>query len=214
MNLSRRKFLIGFAGTACTALVPAQARNIIQFDGPIVPKTTIWIGGHHGDFDWHPFDARTRADALRQILYYHGHGNAEEVEEMLGLSDKELDGMHLGIERVKKMDGLAVDEIRGHHWIRAGFGACCDRCGSECYDGDGGRAFGTEAVCEECTTLTDLLGGDKWDREQAEERLTEWFLNHDCDEVSVRAQMARDENPDLIPAEFWQKCLAEARAAA
>jgi hypothetical protein len=75
-----------------------------------------------------------------------------------------------------------------------------------------GSAFGTEAVCEDCTTIIDLLGSDDDDKELAEEQLTEWFLNHDCDEASVRKQMARSFNPDLIPLEIWQKCLAEARA--
>lgn len=212
MDLSRRKFLIGFGGAACTALVPAQARNIIPFDGPIVPKTTIWIGGHVGEFDWQPFVASTRAEALRKLLRYHGECNAEDIEETLALSDRELEKMGIGVERAKKMDGLQIEEIKPHHWIRAGFGAECDRCGYECYDGDGGRAIGTEAVCEECITLTDLLQGDKWDVEEAHGRLTEVFLDNDCDEATVRSILKNDIDASLISADVWQKCLSEARA--
>lgn len=64
--------------------------------------------------------------------------------------------------------------------------------------------FAAEVVCEECTTIADLLGGDD-DIQLAEERLTEWFLGHDCDEESVREQMSKSFDPDLIPSEVWQK---------
>lgn len=218
MMISRRMFL---AGTSALAIVPALPS--ITIAAPIAaveaakPLTTIWVAGHAGDFDWQPFNAETRTDALRQALYYHNFGTPEEVDQLLTLPEadlkKRLDASWFGLDRAPTMDGLQPDEIKGHHWIDAGMGACCDRCDSECYGGDGGRVFGAEVVCEECTTLPDLLSGDDDDIELAEERLTEWFLGHDCDEASVREQMVRDFDPDLIPVDIWQKCLAEARAA-
>lgn len=215
--LNRRMFLASSSAVAVAYLAPAFPVSTAPVTAVVAkPDTTIWIAGHFGDFDWHVFEGKNKIDVLREALNYHGHGNAEEIEEILTLDEealkKELDYMHFGLDRAARMDGLLPEEIKPYHWIKSGYGACCDRCSSECYDGDGGRAFGTEAVCEECTTIIDLLGSDDDDKELAEEQLTEWFLNHDCDEASVRKQMARNFDPDLVPTEIWQKCLAEARA--
>jgi hypothetical protein len=215
--ISRRAFL---AGTSAVALVPVLPNITIAAPVAAVealrPSTTMWIAGHYGDFDWHVFEGKNKLDVLREALLYHGHGNGEEVAEMLTLDEKELakelDRLGFGLDRAQKMDGLQPEEVEPHHWIRAGFGASCSRCDGECYAHDGARAIGTEVVCEECMTIPDLLSGGKWDKELAEERLTDWFVNHDCDEASVRKQMSRDFDPDAIPIEIWQKCLAEARA--
>jgi hypothetical protein len=214
--LSRRAFL---TSTAALAIVPALPAVLSAAPTVAVtkPATTIWVAGHAGDFDWHPFHAETRLDALRQALYHHRFGTGDDMDELLALPEpelaKRLDSASFGLDRVPSMDGLQPAEIKPYHWIDAGMGAFCDRCDSECYGGDGGRVFGTEVVCEECTTIPDLLGADDDDVEIAEERLTEWFLGHDCDEQSVRRQMSKDSDPDLISPHIWQKCLAEARTA-
>lgn len=219
MMISRRTLLVSASAAAIVPALPKMAfpASVAAVEA-VKPTTTIWVAGHAGDFDWHPFHAESRIDALRQALYHHNFGTMSEVDELLALPEaelkKKLDAAWFGIDRVPSMDGLQPEEIKPHHWIDAGMGAFCQRCDSECYGGDGGRVFGAEVVCEDCTTIPDLLGGDEDDVEMAEERLTEWFLGHDCDERSVRKQMSKDFDPDLIPTDIWQKCLAEARAAA
>lgn len=219
LNLSRRAFLSGAAAVAIAPAIPSLPGAGTTVAAPAVapaPLTTIWVGGHAGEFDWHPFNAKTKKDALRELMYHHSFGNEEEIEAMMGLTEKELEKelrhSDLRLERVAKMDGLQTDEIESHHWIRAGLGASCDRCGDECYADGGARAIGANAVCEECLTLGDLLAGDKWDVEVAEERLTEMFIDHDCDEGAVFALVSRSCDPNTIGQSRWIKCLAEARA--
>ena len=206
MMISRRMFL---AGTSALAIVPALPTLALPTAAAapietVKTATTIWVGGTDGEFDWRPFNAATKKDALKQLANYHGWEYDLEGDPYLPTG--------LSLQRAPKMDGLLPDEIKPHHWIRSGLGAFCDRCDSECYGNDTGRVFGTEVVCEECTTIPDLLSGDEYDVQMAEERLTEWFLDHDCDEASVREQMSRDFDLNLIPVDIWQKCLAEARA--
>lgn len=196
--LSRRAFL---ASTAAIALTPAIPK--LSIAAPVAqavePATTIWVGGTPGEFDWQPFHARSRDDALRQLCHYHG-------------LDSETEANQLALERAPKMDGLHPDEIKGHHWIKAGFGSLCSRCDGECDGSDGAVAIDTEVICEECLTLADrlALGYD----DEVEERLIELMMDEDCDEAAVREVLNRDMDVDAIPATMWTKCLAEARAAA
>ncbi|MGZ2484345.1 hypothetical protein ACVITL_002868 [Rhizobium pisi] len=216
--ISRRKFLASSAALAIAPALPTiTAAAPVASVEAVKPATTIWVGGHHGEFDWHPFNAPTWRDAVKQMLEYHGYGNDEEIADTMTLTDeelrKELKYAGMDAERAHKMDGLRPDEIRGHHWIRTGLGSTCDRCGSECYDGDGGRAIGTEVVCEDCLTLTDLLHGDKWDIERAEEQIIEVMVDADCDEGEAFEVLSRGNDMSVITPTIWVKCLAEARAA-
>ncbi|QSY98552.1 hypothetical protein J2J97_32115 (plasmid) [Rhizobium bangladeshense] len=215
MNISRRQFLGAAVATSCSALIPeiALPAPVAQ---QVAPATTIWVGGHSGEFDWQPFNASSWRDAVKQLLGHHGFGNEEEIAAMMTLPDEELRAelkhFHMDVERARKMDGLQPDDIKPHHWIRAGLGACCSRCDSECYADNGGRAIGTEAVCEECLTLTDLIqGGGKWDLDQAEEQLVELMIDEDCDEGAVFAILSKSNDMSVITPAFWTKCLGEAR---
>ncbi|MGH0229594.1 hypothetical protein NKZ03_26250 [Sinorhizobium meliloti] len=207
MMISRRTLLVS---ASAAAIVPALPK--IALPAPITaveavkPATTIWVGGHNGEFDWQPINAETRQEAMRELIAsWEGIPDGEVTEEDLARHD-------LCLERADSMDGLQVDEIKPYDWVNAGLGACCDRCGGECFAPDGARAINGQAICEECLTIPDLLDSDQYDQELAKERLTEWLMNHDCDEASVRKQMSRDFDPDLIPVDLWQKCLADARA--
>lgn len=204
--LNRRVFLASSSTIAVAHLLPTLPASAAKVATAAKPATTMWVGGHDGEFDWQPFSAETREEAIRALF------NSWEGEPPSEISDEILSQHGLHIQRAESMDGLRVDEIKGHHWIDAGLGCSCDRCGSECFAPDGARSINCEAICQECLTIPDLLDSDEYDREVAEERVTEWFLDHDCDEASVRKQMARSFDPDLIPSEIWQKCLAEARA--
>ncbi|NNU66580.1 hypothetical protein G9X67_15005 [Rhizobium sp. WYCCWR 11152] len=179
------------------------------------PATTIWVGGHYGEFDWHPFNGATKRDVIRQLLEYHGHGNDEEIALTMTMTDEELDkelkSMEMDVERAKSMDGLQPDEVKPYHWIKAGLGASCDRCNSECYEPDGAVVISFQAVCEECITLADKLELG-WN-DEVEEQLTDIMVDNDCHEADVREILGREMYVDLIPGEMWAKCLAEARAA-
>lgn len=211
--ISRRTFLAGTSAVAVAPLLPALP---VAEAAPIVaelPKTTIWVGGHYGEFDWHPFHAKDRPDALRQLLHYHGW-NEEEIGRALTLPEeklaKELSSAEIDVARAEVMDGLQVDEIKAHHWIRAGMGACCSRCSYECDVESGARAVGEEAVCEECLTLEDKLA--LGDSDEVEEELIEMMMDHECAEDEVREVLARSMDPTVIPAALWEKCLVAARA--
>lgn len=205
--LSRRTFLASTAALAIAPALPALS-SVAPAAAAVKPATTIWVGGHDGEFDWQPFDAETREQAMRELFnIWEGIPEGEITDEVLAENG-------LCLQRADSMDGLQVEEIKPYDWVEAGLGACCDRCSHECFGPDGARAINGEAICEECLTIPDLLDSHKYDREVAEERLTEWFLGHDCDEASVRKQMSSSFDPDLIPTDIWQKCLAEARAVA
>ncbi len=206
--LNRRTFLTSAAALALAPALPARllAAPTAAVEA-VAPLTTIWVGGHNGEFDWQPINAETREQAMRELIAsWQGTTQGDITDETLAEFD-------LCLERASSMDGLQVDQIKSYDWVHAGFGASCDRCGSECFAEGGARAINGEAICEECLTIPDLLDTDEDDQVLAEERLTEWLLNHDCDEASVRQQMARSFDPDLIPSATWEKCLAEARAA-
>jgi hypothetical protein len=205
--LSRRMFLASSSAIAAAHLLPTLPASADQAATAAKPATKIWVGGHDGEFDWQPFNANTREEAIRQLFNsWEGVPPGDITEDILAEHG-------LCLQRAETMDGLQVDEIKGHNWIDAGLGCCCDRCGSECFAPDGARSINGEAICEECLTIADLLDSDEYDRRVAEERLTEWLMDHDCDEVSVREQMSSNFDPDLIPVDIWQKCLAEARSA-
>lgn len=216
MIMGRRAFLTSVAAVAVLPALPqiAMASPVAAAE-TLTPATTIWVGGHHGEFDWHPFNASSWRDAVKQMLEYHGHGNEEEIAATMTMTDEELrtELKHFGMdtERAHRMDGLQPDDIKSYHWIRAGLGASCSRCDSECYADNGARAIGTEAVCEECVTLTDLLQGDKWDRDRAEEQLVEIMVDEGCDEGEVFAILSRDNDMSAVTPEIWVKCLGEAR---
>ena len=212
--ISRRTFL---AGTSAVAVAPLLPAHPVAEAAPVVvklPRTTIWVGGHLGEFDWQPFHAATKKDALRQIMRHHGYGDDDDIEAALSLPDdelaKNLSACELHFERAEKMDGLEPDEIKAHHWIRSGLGACCNRCSYECSAEDGARAIGDECVCQDCLTIADLLQGDRWDIEQAEEELIELMMDHECAEDEVREVLSRSIDPALIPAAMWEKCLKTA----
>ncbi|WP_075292615.1 hypothetical protein [Pararhizobium arenae] len=209
--LNRRAFLTSAAALAVTPAIPAQ---LLAATAPAaVSVTTIWVGGHYGEFDWHPFHAKDRLDALRQLLHYHGW-NEEEIGRALTLPEdklaKELSSAEIDVARAEAMDGLQVDEIKAHHWIRAGMGACCSRCSYECDAESGARAVGEEAVCEECLTLEDKL--TLGDNDEVEEELIELMMDYECAEAEVRKVLTRSMDPTVIPAAMWEKCLATARA--
>ncbi|PYB71306.1 hypothetical protein [Rhizobium wuzhouense] len=202
MMLSRRAFLTSSAALAIAPALPSIAAPVAA-PAEAAPATTIWVGGHDGEFDWRPFDATSREDAARQLLAYHGR-------------DIDLDGRPytledacMSLERAHKMDGLQVDEIRSHHWIRAGFGSFCERCDSECFAFDGARVISGEVVCQECVTITDLLADG--DDDDAQERLVEIMIDEECDEGAVFSILVRDNDMSVITPEFWIKCLGEAR---
>ncbi|WP_018445570.1 hypothetical protein [Rhizobium gallicum] len=208
MIMGRRAFLTNVAAVAVFPALPQIAMTEpVAVAEALKPATTIWVGGHNGEFDWHPFNAESREDAIKELLNYFGPDYSVDGEPYT------IEDADLCLERAKEMDGLEPEQVKPYHWILAGFGASCDRCGSECFAPDGARAIAGEAVCEECLTIPDLLEGDDYDQEDAEDRLKDWFIGHDCDEASVRKQMSRSFDPDLIPTDVWQKCLAEARAA-
>jgi hypothetical protein len=217
MNMSRRQFLGAAVATSCSALLPeiALPAPAVQHE-MVAPATTIWVGGHNGEFDWQPFNAQTWRDAVKQMLEYHGFGNDEEIAATMTMTDEELRAelkhFQMDTERVAKMDGLQPDEVKAHHWIRAGLGASCSRCDNECYADNGARAIGTEAVCEECLSLSDLLkSGNKWDLSNAEEQIVEIMIDENCDEGEVLAVLSRDNDISAVTPELWAKCLGEAR---
>lgn len=211
--LSRRAFL---TSTAALAIVPALPAALSAAPAVAVakPATTVWVGGHYGEFDWHPFHGESKRDVIRQLLHYHGHGNDEEIEATMTMTDEELDAelkaMDMDVSRAPVMDGMEPDEIKAHHWIRAGMGAHCSRCDYECDAESGARAVGEEAVCEECLTLEDKLS--LGDNDEVEEELIELMMDHKCAEDEVREVLARSMDPTVIPATMWEKCLATARA--
>lgn len=211
--INRRTFLAGTSAVAVAPMLsPLSMAEAVTVVAPL-PKTTIWVGGHYGEFDWKPFHAKDRLDALRQLLHYHGW-NEEEIGRALTLPEeqlaKELSCSEIDVARAEVMDGLQVDEIKAHHWIRAGMGACCSRCSYECDAESGARAVGEEAVCEECLTLGDKLAIG--DNNEVEEELIELMMDHECAEGEVREVLARSMDPAVIPAAMWEKCLATARA--
>jgi hypothetical protein len=202
MMLNRRAFLTSTAALAIVPALPSIAAPVVA-SAEAAPATTIWVGGHDGEFDWHPFNATSREDAARQLLAYHGRD--------LDLNGKPytLEDACMSLQRAHKMDGLQVKEIRSHHWIRAGFGSFCDRCDSECFTDDGARVIGCAVVCQECVTITDmLLEGDDAD---AQERLVELMIDEGCDEGAVFEVLARDNDMSVITPELWIRCLGEAR---
>ena len=212
--LSRRTFI---ASAAATAVVPVMPSLGTAGNPPARPASnplsTMWVGGHWGEFDWQPFNARTRAEALRQLLRHHG---CDDVDKVVSLPENEqeklLNSMEISIQRVETMDGLEPEEVKPHHWVSAGLGSLCSRCDNECYGCDGGRVFGTEVVCEECTTIVDLVRGSTSDVDVAEERLVELMIDEECDEASVLEVLGRNMDVSAIPAVFWEKCLGAARA--
>jgi hypothetical protein len=216
MMISRRVFL---ASTAALAIAPAlpSVASTVPATSIAKPATTMWVGGHWGEFDWKPFYGTTKRDVIRQLLHHHGHGTDEEIELTMTMSDEELDrelsGIELSIDRAPVMDGLLPEEIKGHHWIRAGFGYSCARCDGEAYAEDGGRVVGEEVVCVECTTVSDLIkSGNRYDIDLAEERIVEIMMDHDCDEGQAFEVMARDNDMSTVTPALWVKCLAAARA--
>jgi hypothetical protein len=213
MILSRRSFLVSASALAIVPALPSMFTAAPATAATIGPATTIWVGGHAGEFDWHPFAAKTKKDALRELMNYHGYGSPEEIELMLELPEDEVASIlkadDLEISRAPKMDGLQPDDIKPHHWIRAGLGACCDRCSYECYDGDGGRAIGTECICEECLTLSDLVNDG--DIDDAVEKLAEHLAENDFDREGVTAFLAMDNDMSVITEEIWARAMEDAR---
>ncbi len=200
MMLTRRTFLGSAAAIAIAPAVPPTA--VAPAAQAAAPATTIWVGGHTGEFDWQPINAATRNDAIRELIAsWEGIPEGDVSEEDLAKHD-------LCLERAENMDGLEVDQIKGHHWIDAGLGCSCDRCGVECYAPDGARAIECEAICSDCLTIADKLADDPRD---AEEDLIEVFALNDCDEEAVREVLSRDIDVDVIPADMWAKCLSKAK---
>lgn len=205
--ISRRNFLVSSAALAIAPALPSATAAPVAAVEAVKPATTIWVGGHDGEFDWHPFNAPTKDDAARQLLAYHGR------EFDLDGKPYTLEDAYLSLERAHEMDGLQVEEIKSHHWISAGFGSFCERCDSECFADNGARVVGCEVVCEECLTITDLLAGDEWDNSQAEEKIIELMVDEDCDEAAIFEVLSRDNDMSVITPAIWVKCLAEARSA-
>lgn len=211
--IGRRTFLVGTSAVAIAPLLPAlpvaDPANLVAE----LPKTTIWVGGHYGEYDWHPFHGESKRDVIRQLFNYHGHGNDDEIDATMTMTDEELDAelkaMEMDVARAEVMDGLQVEEIKPHHWIRAGLGCLCSRCDCECCADNGARAIGVEAVCEECLTLADRL--ELGDHDEVEEELIEMMMDHECEEDEVREVLARSIDPALIPTAMWEKCIATAR---
>ncbi|MDR6818446.1 hypothetical protein J2X76_003623 [Neorhizobium sp. 2083] len=211
--LSRRAFLTSTAAVAIAPLLPA-VQSVAAEATLIRPATTIWVGGHRGEYDWQPFHGETKRDVIRQLLEHHSHGNDEEIDATMTMTDEELDvelkAMEMSLQRVSKMDGLQPDEIRGHHWIRAGLGSCCDRCDSETCADMGARALNGEAVCEECLTFRDKIQlGDYED--EIEEELVELLTDHDLNEAEVFQVLAMRGDETAVSPALWAKCLVEAR---
>lgn len=196
--LSRRAFLIG-----TSALVAAPALPAIAIPAPVVTAARaaapMWAVGTPGEYDWQAVRAATPEKAFK-IWMREQDWDAED--------EMEFDPTF--VTRVEQWDSLT--KVNPADWIEAGMGHCCDRCSYETHPSTGARVVGGEVVCEECLTIPDLLEGDEYDRETAEERIAQWMIGHDCDEASVRKQMSSSFDPDLIPTDIWQKCLAEARA--
>jgi hypothetical protein len=206
MMISRRTLLVG---ASAAAIVPSLPRVAVPASVATVeavkPATTIWVGGHYGEYDWHTFDAPTREEAVKQLFHYFGTDN-ELNGEAYTMEDADL-----ALERAEKLDGIALDDIKPYHWITAGFGTYCSRCDNECCAMDGARVIEFEAVCEECLTFRDkiALGGYE---DEIEEQIVEIMIDNDCDEVAVREILNRRDELDVIPPSLWEKCLAEARA--
>lgn len=216
MMISRRIFLASTAALAIAPVLPSIASTVPAVSAAQSAIPT-WVGGHWGEFDWKPFIGDTKRDVIRQLLRYHGHGNDEEIAVTMTMTDVELDAelakLELSVSRAPIMDGLRPDEIKAHHWIRAGFGYSCTRCDSEAYAEDGGRAIGEEVVCVDCTTVSDLIkSGHPYDIDLAEERIIEIMMDHDCDEGEAFEVLARDNDMGAITPPLWVKCLAAARA--
>lgn len=201
--LSRRAFLGSVSAVAIAPVLPKAIATATAAAEAARPATTMWVGGHNGEFDWQPINAETRLDAVRELIAsWEGVPEGEVTEDDLAKYD-------LCLERAESMDGFNVDEIKGYQWISAGLGCSCDRCGAECYAPDGARAIECEAVCPDCLTLADKLSDDPRD---AEDELIEVFALNYCDEAAARAVLARDIDLDVIPPDMWAKCLANARA--
>jgi hypothetical protein len=192
--ISRRGFLGGLSGLFAlpfTGLPPAVASASVS---SIAASAPMWAAGTPGEYDWSAFAADTAQDAF--VHWCDSKGFPADQRPPFD-SD--------AVMRVKSWDGLANEDITPADWLRGGLGHTCFRCDCETSRSEGGDVFGTEVVCEECTTYAEKIERDE---AYGMEVLAE--LIGDKGEEGARLHISRDEDFSLIPSVAWDRAVAEA----
>lgn len=193
-GLTRRGVLaLGAAAATAAAVPPALS---LPVSAPTVkPATTIWVGGTDGEMDWHCFDAKSEADAMKQLLRYHDVPDGETRP-------------YLQVQRAPSMDGLRPREIGRADWIRARLGTLCDRCDDECFGDNNGRVIAGEVVCDECLTIADKL--QVWRADDVEDELAEILIDQDGDLAAAKVHIG--SSADVVTDEMWARVVARRSA--
>lgn len=124
-------------------------------------KRTMWaVGTDSGDFDWQAIDAPTREAAIQAYAIEHGHIRCENWAsnraapcilpcEWCGAEARQDEPKgNIDAERVPMWDG--VKDVRGRHWIEAGYGAHCDWCGYGAHVDESAVIYRGKVTCEDC----------------------------------------------------------------
>lgn len=128
---------------------------------PSAPESAMWaVGTDSGEFDWIAIEA---ADAEAARLAYAQHFEMWAcIEDCPANREMPCDFCdaerfprepHRSIEacRVPTWDGLAT--VLPRHWIEAGLGTLCERCGCECSELTGAAVVDGRALCDECLLI-------------------------------------------------------------
>lgn len=152
-RITRRKFICSAVATGAVIAFPAFP-EIATAAVPVVKPA--WAVGTCGEFDWNCFRADTAEEAIRIAAEeYCGEGctcaNYQDERSLPCEYCSRVD--QYDATRIKAWD--AADPLTGGDWLAAGMGAFCSRCGYETSTEEGGQIIESEAVCDDCMTITD-----------------------------------------------------------
>lgn len=153
--LTRRTMLAGTAAAAATAVVPAIPAPALA---PAVPPPApapllpVWQVGTPGEFDWQLIRAKSKRDALLEYMEDRGR-LCESCPRETG-TDQVCECCP-DIEALRSPALDADEHLDVESEWKASWGAICDRCGTEEYEGEWAPVDGAR-VCRHCMTLAEL----------------------------------------------------------